>query len=253
MHRPRYDDWSWAKGKLDPGEQFPVAAAREVQEETGYAVRLGRRCPPRPTRCWTAPAPAVTKEVRYWAAEVIAGDGILRARDRRGRVAGRGHAPSTRLDYARDRDQLRALVRAEHEGTLATWPLALVRHAHAVPRGSWSGDDDRLRPLDRAGKAAGPRDRPAARGLRRAAAGRPPTPSAARTPWVRTPPRSRRGLRLRPGLSEEGHGADPAPEPAAPWPASSPGAGPPRCAATARCCPGCWTTCAAWPRRPTPR
>jgi len=38
VHRPRYDDWSWPKGKLDPGEQWPAAAVREVLEETGLEV-----------------------------------------------------------------------------------------------------------------------------------------------------------------------------------------------------------------------
>ena len=41
VHRPRYDDWSWAKGKLDPGEDWAVAAVRETEEETGLVVRLG--------------------------------------------------------------------------------------------------------------------------------------------------------------------------------------------------------------------
>ena len=45
VHRPKYDDWSWPKGKLDPGETFPVAAARETAEETGLVVRLGRPLP----------------------------------------------------------------------------------------------------------------------------------------------------------------------------------------------------------------
>ena len=41
VHRPKYDDWSWAKGKLDPGEQWPVAAVRETHEETALEVTLG--------------------------------------------------------------------------------------------------------------------------------------------------------------------------------------------------------------------
>ena len=41
VHRPKYDDWSWAKGKLDPGEEYPVAASRETAEETGLDVHLG--------------------------------------------------------------------------------------------------------------------------------------------------------------------------------------------------------------------
>ena len=40
VHRPRYDDWSLPKGKLDPGESFEEAALREVEEETGLKCRL---------------------------------------------------------------------------------------------------------------------------------------------------------------------------------------------------------------------
>jgi 8-oxo-dGTP pyrophosphatase MutT (NUDIX family) len=42
VHRPRYDDWSLPKGKLDEGEDFEQAALREVEEETGLRCRLGR-------------------------------------------------------------------------------------------------------------------------------------------------------------------------------------------------------------------
>lgn len=41
VHRPRYDDWSFPKGKLDPGEGFLDAAVREVREETGLEVEVG--------------------------------------------------------------------------------------------------------------------------------------------------------------------------------------------------------------------
>src|SRR6185312_10703055 len=40
VHRPRYDDWSLPKGKLDPGETFEVAAVREIAEETGVRARI---------------------------------------------------------------------------------------------------------------------------------------------------------------------------------------------------------------------
>ena len=42
VHRPRYDDWSLPKGKLDPGESFEDAAVREVEEETAVRPRLGQ-------------------------------------------------------------------------------------------------------------------------------------------------------------------------------------------------------------------
>jgi 8-oxo-dGTP diphosphatase len=41
VHRPRYDDWSLPKGKLDPGETWEEAALREVREETGLECELG--------------------------------------------------------------------------------------------------------------------------------------------------------------------------------------------------------------------
>lgn len=43
IYRPKYDDWTLPKGKLDPGETFEEAALREVLEETGLHCRLGRR------------------------------------------------------------------------------------------------------------------------------------------------------------------------------------------------------------------
>jgi 8-oxo-(d)GTP phosphatase len=46
VHRPAYDDWSFPKGKLGPGETEAEAALREVEEETGLRCRLGREVGP---------------------------------------------------------------------------------------------------------------------------------------------------------------------------------------------------------------
>ena len=43
VHRPRYDDWSFPKGKSLPGEHVLLTAVREVEEETGVRAALGRR------------------------------------------------------------------------------------------------------------------------------------------------------------------------------------------------------------------
>lgn len=147
VHRPKYDDWSWPKGKLEAGEQWPAAAAREVEEETGLVPRLGM---PLPKGVYPTPGGRI-KEVRYWAAEIAGGDGALKhevddvawltvpeARDR--------------LSYSRDGLQLQAIAKADHQGVLRTWPLVVVRHAEAVGRSSWDKPDV-ARPLNRSGNA----------------------------------------------------------------------------------------------------
>ena len=70
VHRPKYDDWSLPKGKLDPGEGFEQAALREVEEETGMRCRLGRELGEARYRD-NKDRP---KLVRYWAMERIEGD-----------------------------------------------------------------------------------------------------------------------------------------------------------------------------------
>ena len=206
VHRPKYDDWSWAKGKLDAGEDWPAAAARETLEETSIPVRLGRPLPPAEYTVLDGDGQPATKEVRYWAAEALEEAGPLTNEVDEVRWLDVVSA-SDRLDYSRDREQLRALVRAEQAGTLGTWPLVLVRHAHAVGRGSWS-EDDQLRPLDEVGRERAERLVPAlaAYGITRLLS----SPSLRCSDTIR-PYAARLGLALKTknGLSEEGYAARP--------------------------------------------
>jgi 8-oxo-dGTP diphosphatase len=205
VHRPRYDDWSWAKGKLDAGEEWPVAAVREVAEETGYQVHLGR---PLPTSTYPIGSLSglATKEVRYWAAEVVGGSGkLVNEIDEVAWLA--ADEAALRLDYARDQEQLRSLVQADERDELTTWPLAVVRHAKANPRGSWPGPDP-LRPLDTRGseRAAALAPVLAAYGVRRLVS----SPSIRCMDTLRPyAAQSRITMRSKAGLSEEGFADDP--------------------------------------------
>jgi 8-oxo-dGTP diphosphatase len=157
VHRPRYKDWSWPKGKLEAGEATVTAAVREVAEETGLEVVLG------------TPLPGLTylvadrpKQVHYWAAQVAG---------RRDRVALTARAPVPRADRAEiddvrwfdvaaaatqltrpdDRAPLDVLVARHETGTLVTRALVVARHARARKRASWTGTEAD-RPLTRTGR-----------------------------------------------------------------------------------------------------
>ncbi|MGH9112883.1 MAG: NUDIX hydrolase [Acidimicrobiales bacterium] len=67
VHRPRYDDWSFPKGKLDRGESFEAAARREVAEETGLRCVLDDELP----STTYLDSKGRTKLVRYWLMRVV--------------------------------------------------------------------------------------------------------------------------------------------------------------------------------------
>ncbi|MFN8098965.1 MAG: NUDIX domain-containing protein [Dermatophilaceae bacterium] len=206
VHRPRYDDWSWPKGKLDAGERWPVAAARETEEETGLVVRLGLPLPPATYDFLDWRGAPATKEVRYWAARVIGGNGKLvnEIDDVAWLDPGAAHA---RLDYSRDRVQLRALMAAHRSGALDSWPLVVVRHGRALPRSNWR-KPDWLRPLDARGRDQSKALVPL---LRSYAPQRLLTSSSTRCRDTLAPYAASAGMKLRDrdDLSEETFDADP--------------------------------------------
>ncbi|MFH5821819.1 NUDIX domain-containing protein [Georgenia sp. AZ-5] len=157
VHRPRYDDWSWPKGKLEPGESLVACAVREVAEETGLHVVLG------------APLPTVRyrngdgrrKVAHYWAAQAV-DDAAPSVRGREDVAA----APESEIDEVRwvsatkavrlltydyDREPLGALIDMWHEERLRTWTMVVVRHARAKKRSAWRGGEA-TRPLTPAGR-----------------------------------------------------------------------------------------------------
>jgi len=124
VHRRKYDDWSLPKGKVEPGETLPVTAVREVLEEGGARLALGRRL--NSIRYNVGGRP---KRVHYWSASVASLD---------------DHAvPNDEVDEIEWLDADRAIDRVSYRhdhGVLAdfarlpaqTVPVILLRHAKAV-------------------------------------------------------------------------------------------------------------------------
>jgi 8-oxo-dGTP pyrophosphatase MutT (NUDIX family)/phosphohistidine phosphatase SixA len=141
VHRPKYDDWSFPKGKLDAGETMPVAAVREIAEETGQACRLG------PLLGDVRYAVAEGgKLVRYWAAEARGGEFTPGAETDELRWLDAATAAGL-LSYPHD---LAILERFAALGPPVS-VIALVRHGKAGSRSQWDGDDA-LRPLSGSGQ-----------------------------------------------------------------------------------------------------
>jgi 8-oxo-dGTP diphosphatase len=147
VHRPRYDDWSFPKGKVDPGEHVTAAAVREVEEETGLHVRLGvplsgQRYPVAGGRM---------KSVSYWVGRVVTDPDVS------------GYRPNAEIDEVRwvpydealdllTHDHDRGTLRAAHRLRRRTHAVVVLRHGEARSRKAWRRQDDRLRPLIQAGR-----------------------------------------------------------------------------------------------------
>jgi 8-oxo-(d)GTP phosphatase len=145
VHRPRYDDWSLPKGKLDPDEHLLDAALREVFEETAVRAVPQARLP---TIRYLTGQPGVEKVVHFWSmraetwSERLADDEIEEAR----------WLPATQapqlLSYAHDRGVVKAFLDLPE----ITAVLGFVRHAKAGKKKQWPGPDVE-RPLEPAGEA----------------------------------------------------------------------------------------------------
>lgn len=142
IHRPRYDDWSLPKGKVDPGETEPVTAVREIFEETGYTSRLGRRL-----AAVSYPLEEGTKRVRYWAARQVGGEFAPNA-EADALIWLPVSEAMKRLQYPADRKVLRRFARYPAD----TQTVLVVRHGTAGSKSRYKGDD-RHRPLDKNGCA----------------------------------------------------------------------------------------------------
>ena len=143
IHRPHYDDWSLAKGKVDPDESLIQTAVREIKEETGFDVRLGKMLGKT-----VYPVKKTTKVVYYWTGEVTGGEFV--PNDEVDEIRWLPFDQAVELmTYDLDRQVLRKAQKRFR--TPADARVLYVRHARAHDREKWSGDDN-LRPLDKKGR-----------------------------------------------------------------------------------------------------
>jgi 8-oxo-(d)GTP phosphatase len=145
IHRPKYDDWSFPKGKLESGEHRLLAAVREVAEETGVHAILGR---PLPTSHYDRGGRP--KRVDYWAGRPAPGSQPPFQVNPEVDALQWLPVPAarTRLSYPRDA----AILDDFAAGPADTVPLTFLRHASAGARDEWA-EDDLHRPLDAEGAA----------------------------------------------------------------------------------------------------
>ncbi|WP_432558604.1 NUDIX hydrolase [Granulicoccus sp. GXG6511] len=132
VHRPRYDDWSLPKGKLDKGETDAACAAREVAEETGVRVRLTAPLSPHRYR-----VQAGLKQVDWWLAEAYGEPGDIQDVHEVDQTEWLPVSEAIEwLSYSDERDRLMEAVALP-----PVTPLVIVRHAKALPRKLWAALD----------------------------------------------------------------------------------------------------------------
>jgi 8-oxo-dGTP diphosphatase len=143
VHRPRYDDWSLPKGKVEEKESHIACAYREVIEETGYTPEFGPEIGQA-----TYKVEEGKKVVRYWSA---------RATDAAPSAIDKNEIDEVLWLEVKDAKKKltleddRAIVDFFTEVGVGTTPLVLLRHAKALKREEWDGDDAD-RPLNNLGQ-----------------------------------------------------------------------------------------------------
>lgn len=150
ISRSRHNDISLPKGKVDERETLPMAAVREIREETGYQVVLGA---PLGSTEYVLPG-GRDKVVRYWAAEVHRGE-LRRGRFRPNEEVDHIEwvpieAARARASYPRDADVLARFESLVAKKRHRTFAVIALRHAKA--EGDSGGDGDAARPLSARGR-----------------------------------------------------------------------------------------------------
>ena len=146
VYRKQYDDWAFPKGKQDKGELLQETAVREVEEEAGIRVRLGRKLDVIHYKV----GKGEDKYVSYWSSKVPHKT-YSKSRFQPNREIARVEwqpleTAMKMLSYDHDRELLQKLIEFNRLGQLETKSLIVLRHAKATPRSDWA-DGEATRPL----------------------------------------------------------------------------------------------------------
>lgn len=147
VHRPSYDDWTFPKGKTDPGEELQTAAVREIGEEAGVRVRLGH-----PLQNLSYPISGGTKIVSYWCARATGVDDLAPFVPNKevDEVRWVGIRDARKLlTYDHDRSLLETFQVLRERQAHRTRTLIVLRHGKAASRTAQI--DDLERPLTQVG------------------------------------------------------------------------------------------------------
>ena len=143
VHRPRYDDWSLPKGKLDSGEELIACAYRETLEETGFDTHFGPFIGS--VEYFT---PEGLKQVSYWAAQLRDPASIFIANSEVDEILWLPIEDAiAKVTQDTDGEILTKFIDIPYDST----PLIFLRHAKALAREEWQGGDED-RPLDHFGQ-----------------------------------------------------------------------------------------------------
>ncbi len=139
IHRPKYDDWSFPKGKLDTGEELISCAYREIMEETGLSIELGPFLGEIEYESIDE-----LKNVSYWAAKVLPDSKEFQANSEADLLEWHDlDSARKKLTHDADKEVLDIFINSPFQSS----KLIMLRHAKALARSEWqSGDEDR--PLD---------------------------------------------------------------------------------------------------------
>ena len=143
VHRPRYDDWSLPKGKLEEGEALISCAYREILEETGLSIKLGPF-----VGVVEYYVPDGLKQVSYWSASLVEDKSVFHPNEEVDQIL---CLDLESADFKATRESDKEILERFALSPYDSSAMIMLRHAKALERTEWQGEDED-RPLQLVGQ-----------------------------------------------------------------------------------------------------